>query len=308
MSTRIDCPDGYITFDIQEFNLTEKVASFDYDHTLVKPNHGTFSRNADDWVWLRENIPSILKNLHKEGYSIVIFTNQTKNYKIKQIKNVLETLEIPIRVWIAIDKNLQKPSPFMWNKLNVSQTINKTKSFFVGDALGRTGDWSNTDKLFADNCEIQIKSPEECFPFEKKQYSEFIPSKTQELVLMMGFPGSGKTTYVKNCIPDTYTKLHGDILKTNAKKKKALKIALESKKSVVLDATHPNKEKRKTFIEIAKDYNVPVRLIHISTDFDESKSRNENREQKVPIIVLYVYRKNYEEPELSEGYSDVITV
>ena len=51
MSTRIDCPDGYITFDIQEFNLTEKVASFDYDHTLVKPNHGTFSRNADDWVW-----------------------------------------------------------------------------------------------------------------------------------------------------------------------------------------------------------------------------------------------------------------
>ena len=123
MSTRIDCPDGYITFDIQEFNLTEKVASFDYDHTLVKPNHGTFSRNADDWVWLRENIPSILKNLHKEGYSIVIFTNQTKNYKIKQIKNVLETLEIPIRVWIAIDKNLQKPSPFMWNKLNISQTI-----------------------------------------------------------------------------------------------------------------------------------------------------------------------------------------
>ena len=80
MSTRIDCPDGYITFDIQEFNLTEKVASFDYDHTLVKPNHGTFSRNADDWVWLRENIPSILKNLHKEGYSIVIFTNKTKNY------------------------------------------------------------------------------------------------------------------------------------------------------------------------------------------------------------------------------------
>ena len=72
--------------------------------------------------------------------------------------------------------------------------------------------------------------------------------------------------------------------------------------------TFPNKEKRKTFVEIAKNYNVPVRLIHISTDFDESKSRNENREQKVPIIVLYVYRKNYEEPELSEGYSDVITV
>ena len=85
----------------------------------------------------------------------------------------------------------------------------------------------STDKLFADNCEIQIKSPEECFPFEKKQYSEFIPSKTQELVLMMGFPGSGKTTYVKNCIPDTYTTLHGDILKTDAKKKKALKVKLD---------------------------------------------------------------------------------
>ena len=42
-------------------------------------------------------------------------------------------------------------------------SIDKSESFFVGDALGRKGDWSDSDKVFAENIGIKYISPEEMF-------------------------------------------------------------------------------------------------------------------------------------------------
>ena len=233
---------SYSCFDIQNFTYREKVAAFDYDHTLVKPKKGTFSLNIDDWIWLRNNVPSVVTNLYNNGYAIVIFTNQSKAFKIEQIKNVLLTLNIPIRVYVGQSNECRKPNTFMWDLFCKNVYIDKTQSFFVGDAIGRVGDWSDSDKQFANAIELPLYSPEHMFPFENKSVTPFVPSHTQELILMMGYPGSGKTTYVEQQIPDTYTKLHGDDLKTDAKKKKAVKNYLEIGKSVVLDATHASKK------------------------------------------------------------------
>lgn len=308
MVQKINSDNGFITFDIQTFEYREKVAAFDYDHTLVRPNKGTFSLNVDDWVWIRPNVAEVLSNLHNVGHSIVIFTNQSKEFKVEQIKIALSSLDIPIRVYIGVDKRHQKPEKKMWELFSSQCSIDVDNVFFVGDALGRVGDWSDTDKLFADACNITIKSPEEIFPFENRKIVDFVPSQTQELVLMMGYPGSGKTTYAKTKIPESYIKLHGDELKTDAKKKKAVKTSLEQGCSVVMDATHPSKEKRQTFIEIARKMNVPVRLVHITTDFDRSKAQNEQRDKKVALIVLYVYRKKFEQPHIDEGYSCIVLV
>ena len=299
--------ESYFCFDIQKFRYRKKVASFDYDHTLVKPQKGTFSLHLNDWTWLRENVPIILKNLYKKNHAIVIFTNQSKDFKIEQIKLVLGTLNIPIRVYVGVSEQARKPNSFMWDIFSEKRNIDKSKSFFVGDALGRVGDWSDSDKVFSEAIGLKIHSPEETFPFEKKLVNPFVASNTQELVLMMGYPGSGKSTYVQH-IPRNYTKLHGDDLKTDAKKKKALKQALSEKKSVVLDATHASKKKRSLFVSIAKEHDVKIRLVHVNTSFDESKSRNAQRETKVPLMALYLYRKHFEVPELCEGFQEIIVV
>jgi|TARA_B100000482_G_scaffold102406_1_gene73773 bifunctional polynucleotide phosphatase/kinase len=300
---------GLIAFNILDFHYRSKVAAFDYDHTLVKPNKGTFSLNLDDWQWLRSNVVDVLKTLYEDGYCLVVFTNQSKNFKVDQIKLVLSTLNIPIRVYIGVSEEYKKPQTKMWECFKSSNTsLSFEETLYCGDALGRVGDWSDSDKVFADSCNISIKTPEEVFPFVSKNTMDFIPSGNQELILMMGYQGSGKTTYVNTKIPDSYCKLHGDDLKTDSKKKKAVKKALEEGRSTVLDATHANKDKRKVFIDIAKHSNIPVRLVHITTDFDESKSRNEKRDVKVPIIALYMYRKKYEKPTLEEGYLEIINV
>ena len=76
--------------EINEPTMRTKLAAFDYDWTLVKPkNDRTFPKDVDDWEFLYSNVTEFLKNYHDKGYMIVIFTNQTKEWKIDQIKKNL---------------------------------------------------------------------------------------------------------------------------------------------------------------------------------------------------------------------------
>lgn len=295
---------------IGSFRNRMKLACFDYDHTLVKPkNNRVFPINKDDWTWLRPNVPSILKNYYKRGYSIVIITNQSKQFKVEQISYVLSTLKIPCLALIGLTKEQQKPNPYMFGLVRKPKT-DMEKSFYVGDALGRYGDWSDSDKMFAINCGLKYYSPEEIFPFKpmelKKSSKGFKKIKKQNAIMMIGYPGSGKTTFTEKL--KDYDVLHGDDFKIESKLKKELKNKLDLGKSVVLDATNYNKKKRKVFLDIIKSYKIPIKAVHMNTSFEESFYRNSLRDKKVPKIAFYVYRKRFEPPSLDEGFDEIVLV
>lgn len=78
----------------------------------------------------------------------------------------------------------------------------------VGDALGRPNDHSDCDLKFAENIGIKILSPEIAFLFESIKK---IPKTTQEIIIMVGFPGSGKTYLSKEIFGKAgYFIAHGD--------------------------------------------------------------------------------------------------
>ena len=82
---------------INKYRHRQKLAIFDYDWTLVKPKtNGTFSKNVNDWMWLTENVPDIIKKLYDKGYSINIISNQRKNTnkKTQEINNALLNLNL----------------------------------------------------------------------------------------------------------------------------------------------------------------------------------------------------------------------
>lgn len=294
----------------KKFRFRKKVAGFDYDHTIVKPkSKSTFSKDVDDWMFLRENVKDKIQEFYKKGYAILIFTNQSREFKKEQIKIVLDSLEVPYQAFIGQNELVRKPNPFYFEYYNHEKKVDMKNSFYVGDALGRENDWSDVDKVFAERCGLTYYSPEEIFPFPKKQETELTVIQDQELVIMVGYPSSGKTTYTdKHFKKDNYVILHGDVLKTESKIVKALKSELDQGKSVVIDATNPSKNKRKVFIDIAKERGLYVRVVHVATSIEESMEQNSKREQKVPKIVLYVYRKKFEEPSKSEGVDEVIEV
>lgn len=331
------------------FESRTKILGLDFDHTIVKPHNGnTYPKNSDDWQWLYPCIPEVIRKYYNNGYCIVIFTNQNRTFKLEQIYNVMNILDIPYKVYIGKNKEYKKPSRYMFdlfinndtdnsdNTNNTGKTksvnsvivneIDYTNSLYVGDALGRRNDWSDCDLKYALNCGLNYKSPEEFYNIKDKETTiikhpcEVI--EKQELVLMVGYPASGKTTYTKLYETEkgtetetktetktgtliennNYVVLHGDVLKTESKIKKNMKELLKLGKSIVIDATNPSKKKRKSFIDYSKNINpdIKTRIIHFTGDISECMERNNKREITVPSIAFYMYRKNYEEPTSDE--------
>lgn len=298
-----------------------KLAMFDFDWTLVKPKSGgTFPKNEDDWKWWQPSVPEKLKEYYDRGYAIVVFTNQSKSWKQMQIVKAMESLSIPCMIAIAFDKAEHKPNRVMFDTVVGDKKWDVKKSFFVGDALGRAADFADSDKKFAEAIGVQVMPPEKIFPFPQKDEQKSTkhsaatvqPIETgQEVVIMVGYPGSGKSSVATTTFANhaSYEVLDGDVLKTPAKMLATGKKLLASGKSVVFDATNPSKERRAAYISLAKEFHVPVRCIHVNTSMEEAVARNNVREvaKGVPMIAYYLYRKKFEAPTSDEG-CEVITL
>ena len=299
-------------YNLRNATLKPKMASFDYDWTLVCPKDGkTFPSNIDDWEWLYPNIPDKIKQYHADGFMIVIFTNQSKMWKHEQIQHVAGALEIPVFIVVATHFTQYKPNTILFDHLVGNSIIDKQASFFVGDALGRKSDFANTDKLFAENIGVSCYSPE--LMFQVKQEIMSIPvlplSEKPEIVILMGYPGSGKSTVAKHiCKSDKYVHIEGDVHKTSAKMMKVATEFILQKKSIVFDATHSSCKKRKDFVDFGKKYDYRVLCIHVSTSMEKSYKQNKLRdaEKQVPKIAYSVYKKYYNEPCETEGFELVV--
>ena len=285
------------------------MAIFDYDWTLVKPkSNGTFAKNENDWVWLTEKVPIIIKELYDKGYSINIISNQRKNTitKIKEINNALSSLNIPIIYVIGMDKIIAKPNKSIFDLLLNNKKWDKNKSFYVGDALGRKEDWSDVDKKFAENIGIKYYSPDEIFATTNIKGKNIKENKNQEIIVMVGYPGSGKTTISNQFNKDRYVVISGDEYKTSKKMIKESEKHILNGKSIIYDATNATKDKRSEYIAVAKKYNIEARCINVKTDIVESMFRNNKREKVIPKITYYIFRKKYQEPTIDEGFKEVI--
>lgn len=300
-----------------EFNSAQmkaKIAAFDYDWTLVSPKDGkTFPSNVEDWQWLYSNIPDELKRYNEEGFSVVIFTNQSKDWKVTQIQNVAASLEIPVFIVIARQKCDYKPNPVLYDMLVGSAKVDKAASFFVGDALGRKGDFADSDKVFAQNIGLKCHSPEEFFATKQPQDAVEIPElnlcDSKQIIIMVGYPGSGKSSVAKKiCEDERFVLIQGDVYKTSPKMIKAAETYVSEGKSIVFDATNSSYKKRYEYIGFARKHSYKIVCIHMSTSLDVSYKRNKTRdpENQVPKIAYSMYTKHFETPSVDEGFELIV--
>lgn len=131
-------------------------------------------------------------------------------------------------------------------------------------------------------------------------------SDEKQIIIMMGYPGSGKSTIAQNiCKNERFIYIEGDVYKTSAKMIKASLEHISQNKSIVFDATNSSSKKRKEYIELGKKYNYEVVCIHVSTSLEIAYERNKLRNYKkyVPRIAYSVYSKYYEQPNKNEGFT-----
>lgn len=313
---------------------------FDLDNTLIK-SKGTFPKDVND-IYL--TFPNVVKKLNSNK-GIVIMTNQyvlkkgknlSKDDWLMRLKFLTKQLKVPYILFASLEKDqYRKPETGMFELFidKYNGGINPENKTYIGDALGRKTDFSSSDLKFALNCGMNVLSPEYYFEqienldfinYQITEYNPFeapdnvvlptITTQQKEMILMVGSPCCGKSSFVKEYFPD-YIRINQDELKTKAKCLKNTEIALqEGSKSIIIDNTNPSKEVRKEYIDLAKKYNYNTRIIVKETTRDLSehlnvvRCRKEGFDKRLPDIAFRMFWSKYQVPTLEEGVKEIINV
>ncbi|CAG9460313.1 unnamed protein product [Pedinophyceae sp. YPF-701] len=196
----------------KELPNSEKCAMYDLDGTLVVLKTGTPQRgptsNTDFGIFNDKTTPARLKELHSQGFKIVILSNQGG---VKSALNGAMAEKVTSRVVNAMAKISQKaeldePLPYQVVMATMDDDNRKPKtgmfeffvehlnggvrpsaeSFFCGDAAGRDGDFAQSDKDFAEKIGYEFRTPEDEFGSCSHKQSAVVvggemPNKSPEL-------------------------------------------------------------------------------------------------------------------------------
>jgi len=273
--------------------------------------------------------------------------NVTASTITGKILDMCKELGFPIQAFLSISSdNYRKPSPDIWymfiDEYNDKLEAEKNEeTFYCGDAGGRPvgitrskkKDFSCSDRKFALNIPIKFYTPETYFlSWDEQEFDigfdpvEFLEnskeekpdvndviSTTQEIVINVGMPGSGKSTFSKRYFgKNGYTIINKDTLKTQKKCESEAHLALGNGKSIVVDNTNPDTAARSVYVKMAKKYNVPIRCFYYKTPQPLSEHLNILRShmsggsiKKIGIIVYRTFNKKFEKPKKSEGFEEV---
>jgi histidinol phosphatase-like enzyme len=92
-----------------------------------------------------------------------------------------------------------------------------------------------------------------------------------EIVVVMGFNASGKSTLVQEFVGQGYTRLNRDLMGGTIAQQAQHAAEAVKKGSVVLDNTYPTVESRKSIIAAGKQAGVPVRCVWLTTSFEDAQ-------------------------------------
>lgn len=344
---------AYLELEDALSNIKDKIAAFDVDWTLIR-SEKRHPKNTFDWEYLYEWVPETLEELSKT-HTIVCFSNQTllkKPDRKEMIKERLlsfaESLEIPIIVYVSFaDTVFRKPCLGMVDLfLEQSGKSIEDIEFYVGDAAGRQftktkKDFSDSDLRFAKNIGTQFHTPEDyfgdgsraepqlvgyvpdkqCTKVESRKFRYSFP-KEPHAIIMMGYPGSGKSTFVKKHLSD-YKVFEFDKIPRSK-----IKLPVDDKgnltQSIVFDGVHMTKSQRdRTFGYLSDIDNLRVYCIFLDMTMEEAIHRDKYRinktfyesdkpvlkrpiMQRIPKIAYRIARKNFEPPSKKEGFTDII--
>ena len=292
----------YYEPEIKKFDY---IAAFDLDWTLTYNEKHLFPKEVDD-IKIFPNRRQLLEDILKIGYNIVIFTNQKsrtkeeRKRKVDRITTFIKELKLPVFLYIATtDDNYRKPNTGMWNLFSKDRDIKNI--IFVGDALGRLQDFSDSDKVFAENINAnRIYSPEDFFG--KASIPTF--NNKNEIVIFVGMPGSGKSSYYNDYLTN-HINIEQDKLITRQKVLKQLNASLKTGNSIVINATNPSQEDREEFYRKALEHNYKIKVLYFIIN---GTGFNKLREKPVPTIVYHKYFKKLDPPTIENTPGELFYV
>jgi hypothetical protein len=253
------------------------------------------------------NITRVMLKPSPKSFELIISQIETQNIIIKQDEIKKEEI-----LYTVLDYELVVPN-----------------IFYVGDACGSDDDFipyrfSSVDKDFVSHINEKYKIDAKFIrakDFFKTQSAKIESSKiddSRELVLLIGNPGSGKSSTAYRFQEAGYKIVISDDIKDKKKMLSFVEFYMNQNKSIVVDALNHTRETRDLYIKISKKYDFKIRILwHIRDGrcFNALRGLYEKEyygksvyihDKPVSDVVYNVYSSKFEEPKISEGTIELI--
>ena len=136
-------------------------------------------------------------------------------------------------------------------------------------------------------------------------------NRVLEVVVFVGLPGSGKTTYYRAHFAATHAHVSKDLMpnarRRDDRQERDIAAALAARKSVVVDNTNPSREVRAPLIALGRRHGARIVAVYFETDVRTAIMRNREREgrARVPDVAIFATKKKLMPPTLEEGFDEV---
>lgn len=123
------------------------------------------------------------------------------------------------------------------------------------------------------------------------------------MVIMIGIPGAGKSTFARN-YNWTFEPIliNLDTLKTRNREMSLILDAINHRQCLIIDNTNITRLERARYIHLAKENGYKVYGYFMQSVIKDCISRNENRANKVPIKAIIAKSNQLEIPTYDEGF------
>jgi predicted kinase len=131
-----------------------------------------------------------------------------------------------------------------------------------------------------------------------------------ELVLFIGPPAAGKSTFYASRFAQTHLRLSLDMLRTRHREALLLTACLAAKQPIVIDNTCPTRAERARYIALARAERFRVVGYRFEAPFDELLRRNAGRAGRacVPEVAIRATLARLERPDWAEGFDALFHV
>lgn len=144
------------------------------------------------------------------------------------------------------------------------------------------------------------------------------------LTLMVGFPRSGKSTWIEKNKEDELV-IEPDWIRRNILGHQYhrpaepiiwliadsfIRICLSQGQDVILDGINLLKFIREKYVKLAQEMGVKIRVVWITTPMEICLARNQEspEEKRLPQVALVQKEEMFEPPELEEGFGEIVEV
>ena len=137
-----------------------------------------------------------------------------------------------------------------------------------------------------------------------------LPDIPPQMILLVGIPGSGKSTFAAANFPTEYVRISRDVLRTRARVASALAEAMERRRNIVIDNTNVERIERERFILPARAAGYRVTGYYFQSVIKDCLGRNAQRSgaARIPDAGVIARAKDLEMPSLEEGFDELFYV